>query len=90
VISAGTRKSAKNTLVEETAMNDTYERLKQGAAMLEQLERRRTETKTPRFGYDTERSIVDRELRDLERDILANPGALESHLVRVRRRGSNQ
>lgn len=67
-------------------MNNTYERLKEGAATLEQLQRRRSETKTPRFGYDTERAIIDRELRDLERDILANPGALESQLVRVRRR----
>ena len=36
------------------------------------------------WGYDTEYAIIVAELWDLEEDILRDPGALESQLVRVR------
>ena len=67
-------------------MSDIKERLKLGAAILDQLEQKRSETRTPALGYDTEFLIVYRELRELENEILADPGALESQLVRVRRK----
>ena len=45
------------------------ERLERGAAMLDQLDRRRRETRSPRWGYDTEYLIVSHELRQLENDV---------------------
>ena len=65
--------------------NKTSVRLHQGVSDLNKLDRRREETRSPRLGYDTEREIVDRELRELERDIMADPGALESLFVRLRK-----
>jgi hypothetical protein len=47
--------------------------------------RLRRETRNQNFGRDTEWQLVDRELRELEAEILADPGALEKMLVRVRR-----
>ena len=64
-------------------MSDMKLRLQRGAALLIQLEQRRQETRSPRWGYDAEYLIVSEELRQLERDILADPGALSSQLVRV-------
>jgi hypothetical protein len=66
-------------------MNATLDRLQQGAATLDALQRRRKETKSPLFGTDTEYAIIDRELRELEADIASDPGALEAYLVRPRR-----
>jgi len=71
-------------------MNATRDRLQRGVATLESLARRRKETKSPLFGYDTERAIIDRELRELEADIAAHPGALEAFLARPRRNNSPQ
>jgi len=65
-------------------MKNIRKRLQDAAARLEQIERRRLESKNPDYGRETEWRLVDFELRDLERDIVANPGALESQLVRVR------
>lgn len=67
-------------------MNILIDRLAKGAAVLEQLEQRRLETGTPRWGYATEYEIVNRELRELAADILLHPGALEPQVVRVRRK----
>ena len=59
-------------------MSEIKKRLQTAAAILEQLERKRLETRTPRCGYDIEFLIVYRELEELENDILADPGALAS------------
>jgi hypothetical protein len=67
-------------------MSEIRHRLQEGAAILEQLERRRIETRTPALGYDTEFLIVYRELRELEAEIVADPGALESRLAPIRRK----
>lgn len=67
-------------------MSNIRERLKRGAAILEQLDKKRAETRTPALGYDTEFLVIYRELRELESDIVADPGALEGQLVRVRRK----
>ena len=67
-------------------MSDIKQRLEEGAATLQKLEQRRLDTRTPQCGYDIEFLLVYRELEELEKDILADPGALESQLVRVRRK----
>ena len=66
-------------------MSNIAERLQRGVAILEELEQKRREINAPRWGYDTEYAIIAVELRDLEEDILSDPGALEIELVRVRR-----
>jgi hypothetical protein len=65
---------------------ETKKRLAQEMEILQQLTSRRETELTPWLGTSIEREIVNRELRELEIDILADPGALESQLVRVRRR----
>lgn len=66
-------------------MESSRDRLERGAELLERLDRMREDTRSPKLGYDKEFAVIDRELRDLERDIEACPGALEAMLVRVRR-----
>jgi hypothetical protein len=63
-------------------MSTIRERLEKGVAMLDQLDQRRRETHSPRWGYDTEYLIVSQELRQLENDILRDP---TPRVVRVRR-----
>ncbi len=65
---------------------ETRERLVKEMEILQGLDSRRSEELSPELGQSIERQILDRELRELEQDILADPGALESQLVRVRRR----
>lgn len=67
-------------------MNDTARRLRESAVQLVRIARLRRETRNTSFGRDTEWQLVDRELRELESEILSNPGALERQLVRVRRK----
>ena len=67
-------------------MSESKERLERGFAILQLLERRRLDTRTPLLGYNAEHLIIARELSELEADILREPGALESQLVRVRRK----
>ena len=55
-------------------MSEIKQRLQTGAAILEQLKRKRLETRTPQCGYDIEFLIVYRELQELENDLLAEPG----------------
>ena len=64
----------------------TKQRLEIGADLLTAIERNRARTADAGLGAGIERSIVNRELRELERDILADPGALESRIVKVRPR----
>jgi hypothetical protein len=60
------------------------ERLRRGAAALERLDRKRRVAGTD-FGIAEECLIVARELRELEQDILRNPGPLKPHLGRLLR-----
>ncbi|MBZ5724600.1 MAG: hypothetical protein LAP87_06340 [Acidobacteriia bacterium] len=66
-------------------MREIKQRLEKGVAVLARLEQRRQETRTPLWGYETEFLIISHELRQLESDIIRDPGALESHLVRLPR-----
>ena len=63
-------------------MRSISERLQQSVATLDALDRRRDEMHSPMHGADTEWSLIERELRELENEILQNPGALEKFLVR--------
>jgi hypothetical protein len=67
-------------------MSEIRERLGMGFAALLRLDKRRVETKSPKLGYNAEHLIIARELSDLEADILQDPGALEVHFVRQRRK----
>jgi hypothetical protein len=51
-------------------------RLKNAAAILQTLDYRRATTHDPHLGSNIERLLVGRELRDLEQEILHNPGPL--------------
>ena len=66
-------------------MRSLKERLEQSVANLETLERKRTEMRTPALGHDAEWTMIERELRELEQDILSDPGPLEKFLVRINR-----
>lgn len=68
-------------------MRSVKDRLEQGVATLETLERRRAQMRTPTLGQDMEWSLIERELREIEEDILSDPGALEKYLLRIRRAG---
>jgi hypothetical protein len=66
-------------------MSTIRERLEKGVALLDQLDQRRRETRSPRWGYDTEYLIVSQELRQLENDVLSGTCDPSSSLVPVRR-----
>jgi len=66
-------------------MSSRSKRLKLHAEILALIERRRRQTGDPELGRDMEQWILRDEWRDLEHDILANPGALEGMLVPLRR-----
>ena len=68
-------------------MSAIAQRLKEGAAALDRLDRMRALTRDRDFGRDDEYTILIMELWDLEEEILGDPGALEPMLVPVRRRG---
>lgn len=55
-------------------------------AVLALIDRRRMETGDLELGSNIERMILDEDMRSLDRDILANPGALETQLVPLRRK----
>jgi hypothetical protein len=68
---------------------ETRERLVREMEILSKIDSRREKESAPGLGEKIEREILNRELRELEKDILADPGALESQLVRVRPRKSS-
>ena len=67
-------------------MASQNDRLKLNAEILGLIERRRQETGDAGLGGNIERAILESEWRELERDIFDNPGALEVHLIPIRRR----
>lgn len=71
-------------------MTSAKSRLESGADVLATIARRRDETGNAGVGAAIEHSIIDRELKELEADILEDPGALESLLVPVRMRFRGQ
>ena len=67
-------------------------RVKEAADILgiqELLDRKRQESGDPCLGSEIERSLLEAHLRAIEANILEDPGALESTLVRVKPRYGN-
>jgi len=69
-------------------MSNTTDRLELFAAILTLIERKRSETGDPELASAVERVVVDSQFRELEKEILEDPGAIEPWLIR-RRRGEN-
>jgi hypothetical protein len=59
-------------------------RLAEAASTLDKIAETRMESHNPGFGENTERLLIARELAELERNILDDPGDLERFLVRLR------
>lgn len=66
-------------------MSNTAERLELYQAILSLIEQKRAETGDEWLGSGIERAVLDSEFRDLEKEILEDPGAFEPWLVRRRR-----
>ena len=66
-------------------MSNSNDRLKLSEAVLALIERKRAETGDDSLGADIEQVVIDSQFRDLEREILENPGAIEPWLIRRRR-----
>jgi hypothetical protein len=58
--------------------------MKEAAEVLETLDRRRAATGNPHLGVLIERSLLDQHLKELEADMIADPGCAETKVV-VRR-----
>ncbi len=66
-------------------MSTTKDRLELCEAILALIERKRTETGDEFLGSSIERVVLDSHFRELETDVLDNPGAIEPWLIRRRR-----
>ena len=63
----------------------TKERLHLCAVILDTIDRNRERRRDPGIGANIERQIIERELRELERDVATDPGPLQPQIVRMRR-----
>lgn len=66
-------------------MSKTADRIQLCEAILDLIEKKRTETGDETLGASIERVVIENQVGDLEREILDNPGAIEPWLVRRRR-----
>jgi hypothetical protein len=66
-------------------MSNMADRLELCEAILALIETKRAETCDPSLGESIERVVLDSQFRELEAEILENPGAIEPWLVRRRR-----
>jgi RecB family endonuclease NucS len=66
-------------------MSNAVDRTKLCEAILAVIEQKRAETGDAQLGGDVETFLIDGQFRDLETEILQNPGAIEPWLVRRRR-----
>ncbi len=66
-------------------MSNTADRLELCEAILALIDRKRAETGDPSLTVTIERVVLDAQFRELEQDILENPGAIEPWLIRRRR-----
>jgi len=65
-------------------MNQLQTRLAKAAETLDKIDVTRAESRNPSFGENTERLLIAREIAEIERNILEDPGDLERFLVRIR------
>ncbi len=66
-------------------MSNTANRLALCEAILALIEQKRAETGDESLGASIERVVIDSQFRELEDEILENPGAFEPWLIRRRR-----
>jgi hypothetical protein len=66
-------------------MSNAVEELKLYEAVLALIEQRRAESGVDSLGANLEEVIIQAQFRDLEAEIMQNPGAFEPWLVRRRR-----
>ena len=66
-------------------MSDTLHYIELCEAVLSLIERKRAETGEATLGAAIERLVIDSQFREVEREVLDNPGAIEPWLVRRRR-----
>jgi hypothetical protein len=62
-------------------MERKHDELNLRAALLMLIDQHRTESGNPELGLSIERAILEENWRELDRDITADPGALEGQLV---------
>jgi hypothetical protein len=65
-------------------MSKAVEELRLNEAVLALIEQRRAETGDESLGASLEKVIIEAQFRDLEADIMQNPGAFEPWLIRRR------
>jgi len=66
-------------------MSNTVDRMKLAEAVLALIEQKRAETGDELLGIAIERVVLDTQFRELEADIMEDPGAIEPWLIRRRR-----
>ena len=65
-------------------MSNAVDRLKLCEAVLALIEQKRAETGDESLGESIERVVLDIQIKELEAEILENPGAIEPWLIRRR------
>ena len=65
-------------------MSNANDRLKLGEAIMALIEQKRAETGDESLGANIERVVLESQFRELEDEILENPGAIEPWLIRRR------
>ena len=65
-------------------MSNTLHYIELCEAVLSLIERKRAETGDATLGADIERLVIDSQFREVEREVLDNPGAIEPWLIRRR------
>ena len=65
-------------------MSSAADRMELCEAILALIEQKRTQTGDPTIGEAVERVILDTQFREIEAEILDNPGAFEPWLIRRR------
>ena len=66
-------------------MRNTKAHLELYEAILAQIEAKREAVSDPELGAAIEKFILEAQVRDLEREIMEDPGAIEPWLIRLRR-----
>jgi hypothetical protein len=66
-------------------MSNAKDRLELYEAIVALIEHKRAETNDPNLAAAVERAVLDSQFRELEDEILDNPGAIEPWLIRKRR-----
>ena len=65
-------------------MSCMADRMALSEAILALIDRKRTETGDPSLGSAIERVLIENQFRDIEADIMEDPGAIEPWLIRRR------